>query len=190
MSQKLEISPDKSSSSLPELAPSVSKAEYGGLGRSERIYNAVMFPRHFQLSNQDADYLELMKRAYNILLTSATDQGARRLISEIKPGSRLALAEVIELIRCTKEFFGKIEVRNVEFDRMVQRQRLIDLYNRCKIANDLFNERLTLHQIERLDSLALKEKEESAPQVPPLPNVTFTPYEDAIIESMPTDEEE
>jgi len=150
-----------------------------------------MWPRWFRMSDVDNKYLELMKLTYNLLVATPTDQQAHFLIQQIKPGVMLSMGEVVDLVRSTKEFYGRIEVRSTTFDRMIVRHRLEDVYHRAKLAGDLREERLALLQLQKLDDLAIKEAKDSGPVIPELPNVIITNrIEAAIIESIPGEDEE
>lgn len=174
-------------------SPEIRKEDYPGLPRIDRIYYAIMYPRYFQMTNADEDRLELMKRTYNILIAASTDQQARNLIKVVRPGPALSTSDVLELIRETKEFFGKIEIRDITFDRAVMRHRLLDLYTRAKLSGDIWNERLALKQLTDLDALAVKDPGSSGtPVIPELPDIKIVDMDDAaIIISKPhADEEE
>jgi len=143
------------------------------------------------MSDVDNKYLELMKLTYNLLVATPTDHQAHFLIQQIKPGVMLSMGEVVDLVRSTKEFYGRIEVRSTTFDRMIVRHRLEDVYHRAKLAGDLREERLALLQLQKLDDLAIKEAKDSGPVIPELPNVIITNrIESAIIESIPGEDEE
>lgn len=180
-------------SSQLSTVPDISKAEYQKLGRIDRIYNAIMYPRHFQMTDADESYLEMMKKAYNLLLATPTEHQARQLIRQVNLNKTLSMADTMELIRSTKELFGKIEIRDVTFDRAVMRHRLQDLYHRAKLAGDIKNERLALKQLVDLDDLAVKDAKVLGPVIPPLPDVQMECFQDdplpkfegAIIESLP-----
>jgi len=196
-------SPNSSSrpgSYLPE-RPQITRTENRDLPRIERIYNHLMWPKWFDLTEADTKHLERMRIAYNILIAAPTDVEARAMIRTAVLGTRLTISEVIELIYDTKELFGRINASNKDFDRQVVRAQLIELARRAREAGDLKQERLAWSDIIRLDGLALKEKESAGPIVPPLPDVVITNAipapstrqdhsEPAIIESTPTDEEE
>lgn len=199
MSQNLPDSWSSEPSSRPD-RPEITNKENQSLPRVERIYNHLLWPRHFSITEHDDRYLEAMKLAYNILMAAPTDFEASAMIREVVPGRKLTSAEVTDLKWSTKELFGKMDVRNVDFDRLVMRNQIIDVARRAKLAGDLKNERLAYKDLMNLDRLAVKEHESKAPVVPPLPNVTFTSAvpkkelkekpELAIIESTPHDEEE
>ncbi len=191
--------------SSPVDRPDITKQEYNALPRVDRIYNALMYPRHFQMNNTDEVYLGMMKSAYNIILTAATEQKARMLIKVIITARSLDTAETLELIRATKEFFGKIEIRDVTFDRMVARHKMMDIAERARIAGDLKQERLAWGKLIDLDALEVRETESQAPVIPELPDIVILGVDDdvdddddvdvddnAIIESQPghSDEEE
>ena len=193
MNGNLPTSSSKALSSLPE-RPEISDIENRRLSRPERIFNHLLWPRHFRISDADETQLERMKLTYNILAAAVSDIEARAMIKEVVIGVTLTTAEVLELIWETKELFGKLSFRNVDFDRAVVRMQLLDLVRRAKAAGDIKNERLAWKQLIDLDRLAVKENESNAPVVPALPNVIFTnKYEDeelAHIESTPIDDEE
>lgn len=174
-------------SSQPSADVEITKEEYKQLPRWERIYYSVMYPRHFQITSADEQYFEMMKLAFSLMMSSETDHRARQLIKLIKPGVTLNAADTLELIHATKEFFGKIDYRNKDFDRMIMRHRIQDNANRARLAGDYKEERLALGQLARLDALEIAEAEAAGPQFPPLPDITFKVFEDAIIESQPYD---
>ena len=178
--------------------PQISHRENQQLPRHERIYNYLMWPKHFNLTDADEKQLQRMQMAYNILIEAPTDMEARAKIKAAILGVKLTLSEVLELIWETKALFGKISFRNSDFDRAVLRQKLIELARRAKKEGDLKQERLAYADIIRLDGLEQKEKDSGAPVIPQLPNVRFTnvqpqkksEHDLAIIESTPADEEE
>lgn len=199
MSENSLNSSSKQANYLPE-RPQISKSENRELPRTERIYNHLMWPKYFDLSNDDALQLDRMRIAYNILVAAPTDVEARAMIRATVLGTKMRLPDVIELIWETKELFGRINTSNRDFDRTVVRAQLIELARRAKVAGDLKQERLAWSDIIRLDGLVLKEQESKAPVIPPLPDVVISssipeaqkePIGDpAILESTPEDEEE
>jgi hypothetical protein len=199
MNTNLPSSSTSQQSSQPD-RPRISAKENQQLPRHERIYNHLLWPKYFDISDTDSRALDRMRLAYNILMAAPTDLEARAMIKAAIIGVRLSLSEVIELIWETKALFGRIGTRNSQFDRDVMRAQLIDVARRAKLAGDIKQERLVWNDIIRLDDLALKEKESAGPIVPPLPDVVITnvippakkenEYDDAIVESTPADEEE
>lgn len=168
--------------------PDITKSAFNELPRVERIYYSIMFPKHFQLNNQDTEYLKLMQAAHSILFSAATDFHARQLIKNMRIGRSFTLGETIELIRSTQELFGKIEMHDKEFSRIVLRHRFQVNANNSREAGDFKEERLALRNLMELDALAVREKEESGPIIPQLPNVRFGDFDNAIIESRPEDD--
>lgn len=192
MNENSPVSSSKALSSLPE-RPEISAKENLRLPRRERLYNHLLWPRHFHITESDARQLERMKLTYNILMAAPTDIEARAMIRVVVTDKDLDTSEVMELIYETKELFGKLQFRQTDFDRGVLRLQLQDLVRRNRVLGNVKEERLALLQLMKLDSLSVKENESSAPVVPALPNVVFvTKYageEAAQIESSPDEEE-
>ena len=192
--------PSKLKETSSPLKPDITKEEWNDLPRVERIYQSLMYPRHFQLSSQDEVYLDMMRKAYNMMFDSATDREAQRLIKTMNKDKSLELSEVVELMRCTKLLFGRIDVRDVQFDRMLRRHQLEDIARRARNAGDIKNERLAVSKLIDLDRLQIQEAQDNEPKIPQLPEVIISSAEDiiapesshelAIIESQPHDEEE
>ncbi len=193
MNENLPTSSSKAVSSLPE-RPEISAKENLRLPRRERLYNHLLWPKYFQVTEADARQLERMKLAYNILMAAPSDIEAIASIRVVVMDKELTTSEAMELIYETKELFGKLQFRQIDFDRGVLRLQLQDLVRRNRVSGNTKEERLTLLQLMKLESLAVKDNESSAPVVPPLPNVIITnKYADAEaahIESSPIDEEE
>lgn len=192
MNENLPDSSSKVLSSLPE-RPEISRQDNLRLPRTQRIYNHLLWPRFFDITEYDARQLDRMKLAYNILIAAPTDLEARAMIQIVITDAHLSFSEVMELIYETKDLFGKLQFRNADFDRSVMRMQLLDLVRRNRLAGDLKEERLALLQLTKLDDLAIKESVNNAPVVPPLPDIKFvTKYADeemAITESSPDHEE-
>lgn len=174
-------------SSLLESARPIEFDQYKALPREERIYMALMHPRHFQMTDAESSYLEMMKLAYSILVSCPNPLRARQLIKTIKPGVTLTAGEVLELISTTQKFYVQIESNNQQFERKLLRSRLLDLYERAVKAKDRKTELRVLVEIGKLD--VQDDPEGKGPVVPELPNVVITysqeDAEDAIIESRP-----
>lgn len=155
------------------LKPELSKKEFNALPRKDRIWQSILFPKHFQLSDQDESYFRLMRMAYNILLSATTDQHALQLIRIMDPEKTLTLSEVVELITETKEFFGRMVLREERFERVRARHRLEEYIVRCQAAGDLKNERLALLQLDKLDDKEFREAQTDGPVIPDVPDVFF-----------------
>ena len=191
MSKALQSTNKQLTSSQHSDEPGISREEFNGLPRVDKIYYSVVYPKYFQRSYTDDDYLELMKLCFSILISATTEFRARQLVKQIRPNLTLDTSDALELIRCTKIFFGKIHYKHDDFDRMYIRERLRDVANRARLTGDIKNERLALKQLTDLDALAIREAESEGPVVPELPNVKFSVFKkpsdvsDAIIESQP-----
>lgn len=192
MNKNSPVSSNKALSSLPE-RPEISAKENLRLPRRERLYNHLLWPKYFHITEADSRQLERMKLTFNILMAAPTDFEARAMVRAVVTDTDLSTAEVMELIYETKDLFGKLQFRNIDFDRGVMRMQLLDLVRRNRVSGNAKEERLGLLQLMKLDSLAVKENESNAPIVPALPNVVFvTKYageEAAQIESSPDEEE-
>jgi len=167
--------------------PSFTKEEYRKMSRTDRMYYAMIYPRFFKLSATDDEYLEMLKMAYNIMCDCGERDhngptGAKYLIKHMMPGEALKLDQVHALMRDAKAFFGKMVVTDTDFDRHILRQRLWDLADRAKTNKDLFEERLALAELVKLDGLATKAKKDNNPVIPELPPIEYTEnFNDAAI---------
>lgn len=188
MSKALPSTSKQLTSSQRNLDPDISKDTFHDLPRVERIYYSIMFPRHFQLNNQDTEYLKMMQAAHSILFSASTDFHARQLIKNMRIGKSFTLSETIELIRDTQGLFGKIEMHDKEFSRIMLRHRFQVNANNSREKGDFKEERLALRNLMELDALAVREKEDAGPVIPQLPNVRFGDFDDAIIVSSPEDD--
>lgn len=168
---------------------SVTKEQYPGLPRIERIEVALRHPRHFRMTEADENYLELMQLAYSIMYSCPSPMRARQLIKNIKPGVTLSPGEVLELVASTQAFFVKIEHNNAAFKEMMLEARMYDLYERAKNSGDFKTERLTLRMIMTLQQS--KDKGNQGPEIPEMPDIEIvSDIEDAIIESVPKQDDD
>lgn len=171
--------------------PEISKEEHRQLPRNQRIYYSLRWPRYYPMSHVDAVYFEKVQIAYNILFSADSEIKAQIMIKNAFIGKKLSALQSLELIQSAKELFGKIQIRDTDFDRMMLRHRLNDLVQRARLQNDLKNERLAIKQLAQLDALEVRKKDEGKPEIPILPPLRIvTDAEPAIIESIPVDEEE
>lgn len=159
--------------------PDITGDQYKRLPRIERLYYAVVYPRYFQMSAPDLEHLELVKQAYNIMVEcGGKDEdkadGAKIRIKHMVPGRTLGLSEILELMRDAKAFFGRVVVTDADYDRNAIRRRLWELVELSRKKDDLFEERLALEALMKLDGLAVNSKKDTAPVIPPMPEIEYT----------------
>ncbi|HZV71625.1 MAG TPA: hypothetical protein VFG10_18865 [Saprospiraceae bacterium] len=185
--EELTIS-EHSLQSFPDAVdkPEIIREDYNRLSRVDRIFQSMLWPRHFQLPDQDIRYLDSLKVAHACLRNYSTDREAMAVLKHAIPGKKLSLGEVTHLVRDAKQLFGKLIMRDADFDREKLRDRYLRNADKAWDGGDIDAERKALRAIADLDKKDASGSSKD-PVIPQLPNVIFTTKkiqaEDAIIET-------
>lgn len=98
--------------------------------RQEILLAAVLDNREELLSNQDLRYLELLKRAFNILTDNPSPVIARRKIGKLLDVPKQG--RILQIIRDVNHIFCNVEERNREMDRMVMENKIAKLIEKIE----------------------------------------------------------
>lgn len=102
----------------------------GASNRQERLVAAVLDNREHLLSDRDARYLQLLKRAYNILMDNISPLHASRKIEKLMDVP--SRARVKQVIRDVRSIFNDFEESNREWDRWMLTHKISKYIDQLK----------------------------------------------------------
>ena len=99
-----------------------------------RIEISILNPKYFQLSGDEEKYFSRLKKCFHILSDCNSEIKAYRLMKEVFPA--IQHREIYKIISDTQKYFSRIIERNVEFDRIMQTDRILKHIEGAKREGD------------------------------------------------------
>lgn len=148
----------------------------------ERIWMHHMDPDRYELHDSEMEYMERMRAAFHILCEERQQAKAINRIYEELKDVYSTRRSIYNLVNDTKTFYGNIIKRNKEFDRMVIKDRLMELSERAKDTGNLKQENKAYELVMKLLALDKHDGEGIDWEQLELPDISFT-HDPAVLEA-------
>lgn len=102
--------------------------------RLDKIYINIINPDRFKLNNTDTVYLDKLRSAFVIYDEEITERGVMLKLKGIYPDS--SDRHLYQVIRDCKQLFGNLTDRNIKFDKMIQRERILRHIGKAQVDGD------------------------------------------------------